>query len=103
MKKIALFVGVGIGFVLGSRAGNGPYKKLEAKVNDLRGRPEMKDAVVQVRSTPEDQAGTGTHNFSSTLPSSAQSETTPTDTPDAIFPTKPSAYDETLTPLTEEP
>jgi hypothetical protein len=58
MKKIALLVGIGIGFVLGSKAGDAPYKQLEAKVHDLMGRPEVKDAVEQVKSTTKEQAGT---------------------------------------------
>ncbi len=31
VRKLSLIVGAGIGFVLGSRAGNGPYRRLEAR------------------------------------------------------------------------
>ncbi len=44
MKKLWLLAGIGIGFVLGSRAGRGPYE-LEGKVRRFRGRPEVQGAV----------------------------------------------------------
>ena len=31
MRKLSLIVGAGIGFVLGSKAGHGPYRRLEAR------------------------------------------------------------------------
>ena len=45
MKKLYFLVGVGVGFLLGSRVGREPYEKLEAQVRQLAGRPEVKDAV----------------------------------------------------------
>jgi hypothetical protein len=39
MKKIMLLLGAGIGFVAGSKAGNGPYQQLEAKIRELTKRP----------------------------------------------------------------
>jgi hypothetical protein len=45
MKKLWLLAGIGIGFVLGSRAGREPYDQLEGKVRRFRGRPEVQGAV----------------------------------------------------------
>ncbi len=44
MKKLLLLLGIGLGFVLGSRAGRAPYERLEGKARDLAGRPEVTDA-----------------------------------------------------------
>jgi hypothetical protein len=49
MRKIIFLVGAGVGFVLGSKAGSGPYRKLESKVRDVAGRPEVHDAVDRAR------------------------------------------------------
>jgi hypothetical protein len=45
MKGLWLLAGMGIGFVLGSRAGREPYDQLERKVRRFRGRPEVQGAV----------------------------------------------------------
>ena len=45
MKKLAFLIGVGIGFLLGSKTGTGPYEQLETKVRSITNRPEVRDAV----------------------------------------------------------
>jgi hypothetical protein len=45
MKKLAFYFGLGVGFLLGSKAGTGPYQKLEAKVRSIATRPGVHDAV----------------------------------------------------------
>lgn len=45
MKKLSFLLGLGIGFLLGSRAGSRPYQQLEAKVRSAARRPEVQDAV----------------------------------------------------------
>ena len=57
MKKVHLLVGAGIGFVLGSRAGRGPYEQLEAKVRQIAGRPEITGAVDRIKDTAKTQIG----------------------------------------------
>lgn len=42
MKKFLLLLGLGVGFVLGSRAGREPYERLRTTVNDLTERREFK-------------------------------------------------------------
>ena len=47
MKKFlaVLGTGVGIGFVLGSRAGRRPYERLEARFREVSGRDDVRAAV----------------------------------------------------------
>jgi hypothetical protein len=45
MKKFLLLIGVGIGFVAGSKAGTGPYKRLEGTIRELSRRPEVKRSI----------------------------------------------------------
>jgi hypothetical protein len=49
MKRVILLVGLGAGFVAGSRAGRRPYDRLEAKVRSLASRPEVHQTVVQAK------------------------------------------------------
>ena len=48
MKKLWFLAGIGIGFVLGSRAGRAPYERLRQNAEDLSARPEVKDTVASV-------------------------------------------------------
>jgi hypothetical protein len=45
MKKAWLLLGVGLGFVLGLRAGRAPYERLKSKARELARRPEVKRVV----------------------------------------------------------
>jgi hypothetical protein len=58
MKKLWLLVGVGLGFILGSKAGREPYERIEEKVREVSGRPEVKHAVHVVTERSEDVADT---------------------------------------------
>ena len=44
MKKLAFLIGVGVGFLLGSKTGTGPYQELEERVRSIANRPEVRDA-----------------------------------------------------------
>lgn len=48
MWKLSLVIGGAVGFVLGSRAGRGPYEQLEDRVRRLSGQPEAQRAAAQV-------------------------------------------------------
>jgi hypothetical protein len=52
MKKFVLLFGLGVGFVLGSRAGREPYERLRTMVRDLADRREFQ----QLASTVSDKA-----------------------------------------------
>jgi len=45
MKKLVFLIGVGVGFLLGSKAGTGSYEQLETKVRSIANRPDVRDAV----------------------------------------------------------
>lgn len=64
MGKMTFVVGVGIGFVLGSRAGRQTYDQMEAKVRDLAGRPEVHEAV----DTAKSGAAAAAHSVADRLP-----------------------------------
>jgi hypothetical protein len=57
MQKTTFMLGAGIGFVLGSRTGRGPYQQLESKIREITRRPEVQDKVEQLKDTIKDQAG----------------------------------------------
>jgi hypothetical protein len=55
MKKLVFVIGVGVGFILGSKAGRGPYEGLEEKVRSLRERPEVEEAVERAKGAANEQ------------------------------------------------
>lgn len=89
MRKITFVLGAGVGFVLGSKAGPGAYQQLEAKARKVAGRPEVQDAVEQLKSTAADK-----------LPSS-DSDTEPVVPEPATVP-ETAGYFETGAPITSE-
>jgi hypothetical protein len=56
MKKWILLLGIAVGFVLGSKAGRGPYMQIEGKVRDVRARPEVQKAIKTVTGRAKEQA-----------------------------------------------
>lgn len=50
MKKLLLLVGAGIGFVLGSRAGRGPYEQLDGQARKFLGRPTVQQRLDAAKS-----------------------------------------------------
>ena len=56
MKKFlaVLGTGVGIGFVLGSRAGRRPYERLEARIKEVSGRDDVRAAAESASSVVAD-------------------------------------------------
>ena len=57
MGKASFLLGAGVGFILGSRAGRGPYRHLESTVRDVTHRPDVQDKLGQLRDTAKNQAG----------------------------------------------
>ncbi len=56
MKKILFLMGLGVGFVLGSRSGRGPYEQLERKMREVSGRPEVQQLKDAAQSTTQQAA-----------------------------------------------
>ena len=57
MKKWILLFGIALGFVLGSKAGRGPYKQIEGKVREVGARPEVQRAIKTVTRRAQEQLG----------------------------------------------
>ena len=53
MRKLTLLVGIGLGFIAGSRAGRGPYERLEGTIRQVSGRPDVQQAVESASDTVE--------------------------------------------------
>lgn len=51
MKKLIFLIGLGIGFVLGSKVGREPYEKLEATARGYVEDPRVQEKVGQARDT----------------------------------------------------
>lgn len=51
MKRFLLVLGMGIGFVLGSKAGRAPYERLERSLRDLMRRPPVRASLQSVSDT----------------------------------------------------
>ena len=64
MRKLWFVMGLAFGFLLGSKAGPGPYQQLEAKARSVRSRPEVKEAVDTVKDTAKDQVDAVAHRVS---------------------------------------
>jgi hypothetical protein len=45
MKKLWIVGAAGAGFVLGSRAGRQPYERLAARARNIRGNPQVQQAI----------------------------------------------------------
>ena len=59
MGKFSLALGLGVGYVLGSRAGHARYEQIQQAAVRLSGRPEVQQAVGKVRdSLPAQLQGT---------------------------------------------
>ncbi|HIY25074.1 MAG TPA: hypothetical protein H9837_12385 [Candidatus Brachybacterium merdigallinarum] len=56
MKKFLFLAGLAIGFVLGSRAGRGPYDSLEQAARQVAEDPEVQRRAGQARETAEKAA-----------------------------------------------
>jgi hypothetical protein len=79
VRKTMFLFGVGIGFVLGSRSGRDPYERLDSKIRELTGRPEVKGKVEQLMDTARDQAGVAVQKVGWSKASSEDSGVTPPD------------------------
>lgn len=62
MKKFIFLAGLAIGFVVGSRAGRGPYESLERSARQVADDPEVQRRATQAKETAsrvaQDTAGT---------------------------------------------
>ena len=69
MKKLSFLLGLGIGFLLGSRAGSRPYQQLEARVRSAARRPEVQDVVEKTKEAVHNQVAEAVDNVGDKLSS----------------------------------
>jgi len=65
MKKVLVLIAGAIGFVLGSRAGRGPYEQLEQWVRQAGKRPEVREVTDQLAASASRVSDTATQTASS--------------------------------------
>ena len=56
IRKTTFLLGGGIGFILGSRMGRGPYQQLETKVRAIARRPAVQDTAERLTNAAKEQA-----------------------------------------------
>ncbi|MCW2585262.1 MAG: hypothetical protein JWN55_778 [Frankiales bacterium] len=56
IKKLTLLVGVGAGYVLGTKAGTQRYEQIKRAAQDLMGRPQVQHATETLQHTATDLA-----------------------------------------------
>ena len=84
MRKAMFLMGAGIGFILGSRSGRGPYQQLESKVREITRHPEVQEEVEQLKDTAKDQAAAAAQKTSWSQATPGDSAVTPpAPTPDS--------------------
>lgn len=71
--KLKFLVGLGAGYVLGSRQGREQYDKIVAKAQSLWGNPKVQDAAEKVQHVAEEKVGGMTGSSSSSGGSSSTS------------------------------
>ena len=84
MKKLAFLIGVGVGFLLGSKAGTGPYEELETKVRTIMNRPEVRAVVETTKEVASEQATEVATKVSERLPESDDSGASLSPIPSAV-------------------
>jgi hypothetical protein len=68
MKKLAFVLGLGVGFVLGSRAGSGPYEQLAAKARSVSSQPHVQEVVTNVKSAASSRVDDVVHTVAEQIP-----------------------------------
>ena len=79
MRKITFVLGAGIGFILGSRAGRGPYQQLETKVRGSTRRPEIQDTATHFKESAKGQAAAVVGKVAPSGSTHAERQVTPPD------------------------
>ena len=77
--KLKFLVGLGAGYVLGTRQGREQYDKIVAKAQSLWGNPKVQDAAEKVQHVAEEKVGGMTGGGSSSAGSSSTSSAASSD------------------------
>jgi hypothetical protein len=65
--KIKLMIGVGVGYVLGTRAGRERYDQMVAKAQSLWRDPKTQEKVHQARDMAQEKVGQAAHTVQDTV------------------------------------
>ena len=84
MKKLAFLIGLGVGFLLGSKTGTGPYQELEARVRSIANRPEVRDTVETTKDAAGEQVREAVSKVSDRLPGSDEAGPSLSPIPSAV-------------------
>jgi hypothetical protein len=84
VKKLEFLIGVGIGFLLGSKTGTGPYQELEARVRSIASRPDIRDTVETTKEVTKEQAAEAVAKVSEHLSESEGSGVSLSPIPSAV-------------------
>jgi len=68
VKRFSFLLGAVVGFVLGSRAGRGPYLELETQARSLMKNAEIKRVLNRVKGAAKNQATSVAHKVGDKLP-----------------------------------
>jgi hypothetical protein len=82
IRKTTFLLGGGIGFILGSRIGRGPYQQLETKVRAMARRPAVQDTAGQLKDAAKEQAAAAINKVTPSGSQDAVSPFTPAVPPD---------------------
>ena len=80
MKKLSFLIGIGIGFLLGSRSGRGAYESVESKVREFMGQDQVQGTIDQVKTAAHDQIDNATDRVTQRVSNTmdSMSSTSPT-------------------------
>jgi len=73
MKKLLFPLGVGFGFILGSKAGPRPYEQLEAKARSVTSRPKVQETKAKVKRAAGDKVDEVTNRVGQHVPDAGDS------------------------------
>ena len=79
MRKTTFLLGAGIGFILGSRTGRGPYQQLVTKVRAVARRPEVQHTAGQLKDAAKEQGAAVVDMVTPSPSSAAESRVAPPD------------------------
>lgn len=69
MQKFTFWAGAGLGFVIGSWLGRGPYEQLQSTVVRLVRRPEVHEPVEQIKTAARQRVSAGVQKASAQMAS----------------------------------
>jgi hypothetical protein len=73
VKKLSFLLGLGVGFLIGSKAGSGPYEQIEKKVRSVTNRPEVQEVVDNAKATGVEQVQQAANKVNAKMPSPKES------------------------------